>query len=213
MMPGSNMHTKDIKTAGKLIGEAEKVLILLHGRGGRAEDILSLADYFPVDDFALWAPQASGGNTWYPHSFLAPPAQNEPWLSAALSLLQEIVEDIEANGIGRARMYFLGFSQGACLMLEFIARNAAKYGGVAAFSGGLIGDEVYPENYKGDFNATPVFIGSSNPDFHIPVERVYATSNILRRMNADVTEKIYSGMGHTISKEEIETARAVIFKK
>lgn len=205
------MHTKNIHTAEKPINEAEKVLLMLHGRGSNAQDILSLAQYFPVKNFALWAPQATN-NTWYPYSFLAPPAQNEPWLSSALSLLDEIVKDLKAEGITEENMYFLGFSQGACLMLEFITRNATKYGGAVAFTGGLIGDKIYPENYQGDFNHTPVFIGSSNPDMHIPVERVYATTNILKNMNADVTEKIYDHMGHTINQDEIDQVNKLIFK-
>lgn len=205
------MHTKNIHTAEKPINEAEKVLLMLHGRGSNAQDILSLAQYFPVKNFALWAPQATN-NTWYPYSFLAPPAQNEPWLSSALSLLDEIVKDLKAEGITEENMYFLGFSQGACLMLEFITRNATKYGGAVAFTGGLIGDKIYPENYQGDFNHTPVFIGSSNPDMHIPVERVYATTNILKKMNADVTEKIYDHMGHTINQDEIDQVNKLIFK-
>lgn len=183
---------------------------MLHGRGSNAEDILSLAQYFPVKDFALLAPQATN-NTWYPYSFLKPPAENEPWLSSALSLLNEIVKDLKGEGFAEENIYFLGFSQGACLALEFVTRNATKYGGVAAFSGGLIGDKIYPENYKGDFNRTPVFIGSSNPDFHIPVERIYATTNILKEMNADVTEKIYDNMGHTINQDEIDQVNKRIF--
>lgn len=145
------MHTKNIHTAGKPVNEAKKALIMLHGRGSNAQDILSLSQYFPVKDFALLAPQATN-NTWYPYSFLEPPKQNEPWLYSALSLLKEIVEDIKAEGITEENMYFLGFSQGACLALEFVTRHATRYGGIAAFSGGLIGDKIYSENYKGDFN-------------------------------------------------------------
>ncbi len=207
----NNAHTKKIVAAGKNIKEAEKVLIMIHGRGGSAEDILSLAAHLQVKDFALLAPQATG-NTWYPYSFMAPPVQNEPWLSSALAVLKEVVNDIIAQGIAAEKIYFLGFSQGACLTLEFVTRNATKYGGVAAFTGGLIGDKIYPENYKGDFNGTPVFIGSSNPDPHVPVERVYASTNILKSMNASVTEKIYDNMGHTISQDEIELANKLVFK-
>lgn len=204
------MHTKNIYTEGKPVNETKQALIMLHGRGSNAEDILSLAQYFPVKDFALLAPQATN-NTWYPYSFLAQPKENEPWLSSALSLLNEIVKDLKAENITEENIYFLGFSQGACLALEFVTRNATRYGGVAAFSGGLIGDKIYPENYKGDFNQTPVFIGSSNPDFHIPVERIYATTNILKEMNADVTEKIYDNMGHTINQDEIDQVNKLIF--
>ena len=204
------MHQKNIINAGKELTAASKVLILLHGRGGSAEDILSLASHLDVKDFTLLAPQATD-NTWYPQSFLAPPLQNEPWLSSALTLLKELLDDVLRKGVPTENIYFSGFSQGACLTLEFVTRNAAKFGGVAAFSGGLIGDKIYGENYKGDFSGTPVFIGTSNPDPHVPVERVYATSNILRDMNAVVTEKVYNNMGHTINQDEIDLANRLIF--
>lgn len=211
MMPGDKLlHNKDIKTAGKALAEAKKVLIMLHGRGGSAEDILTLSQYFPLEDFALLAPQAKN-HTWYPYSFMAPPAQNEPWLSSALALLDMMVHDVSKQGIPPENIYWLGFSQGACLMLEAVTRQAMRYGGIVAYTGGLIGDKIYPENYQGDFKQTPVFIGSSNPDMHVPVERVYATSNIMRDMHANVTEKIYEGMGHTVNQDEIEQAVRLIF--
>jgi phospholipase/carboxylesterase len=203
------MHTQNIITAGKEITAASKALIMLHGRGAHAQDILSLADYLDVEDFIMIAPQATN-NTWYPHSFLAPPAQNELWLSSALNIVKEIVADINNKGIANENIYILGFSQGACLTLEFAARNAVKYGGIIAFTGGLIGDKIYPENYSGNFTGTPVFIGSSNPDFHVPVERVYATTNILQNMGAAVTEKIYNNMGHTINEDELHQATIIL---
>jgi phospholipase/carboxylesterase len=205
------MHKKDLVTAGKALDQASKVLIMLHGRGASAEDILSLSSHLDVKEYALIAPQATN-NTWYPYSFMMPPAQNEPWLSSALSLLEEIVTDVNSRGITTENVYFTGFSQGACLTLEFITRHATKYGGVVAFTGGLIGDKIYTENYKGDFNKTPVFIGTSNPDPHIPVERVYATANILKNMNADVTEKVYNHLGHTINADEIQNANKLVFE-
>jgi phospholipase/carboxylesterase len=204
------MHQKNIIATGKDITTDGKVLILLHGRGGSAEDILSLSTHLSVKDFSLLAPQATN-NTWYPYSFLAPPSQNEPFLSSALALLKEVTDDLYSKGVSSENIYFLGFSQGACLTLEFVARNAAKYGGVVAFTGGLIGDKIYLDNYKGDFQQTPIFIGTSNPDPHVPVERVYATTNILKNMNADVTEKVYAGMGHTINQDEIENANKIVF--
>ena len=205
------MHTKNIISAGKKLEEGNKVLIMLHGRGGSAEDILSIAGYLNVKDFTLLAPQATN-HSWYPYSFLAPPKQNEPWLGSALDWLKELVNDLYGKNIPAENIYFTGFSQGACLTLEFVTRNANRYGGIAAFTGGLIGDKIYPENYKGNFNGTPIFIGSSNPDPHVPVERVYATTNILQSMGADVTEKIYANMGHTINQDEIELANKIIFK-
>ena len=206
------MHKKNIITAGKELTASGKVLILLHGRGGSAEDILSLAHHFDVNDFTLLAPQATN-NTWYPFSFMAPPAQNEPWLSSALSMLKDLVDELKMKDVSTSSIYFAGFSQGACLMLEFITRNAARYGGAVALTGGLIGDKINNANYSGDFGGTPVFIGSSNPDPHVPVERVYATSNILRGMNAAVTEKIYDGMGHTINQDEVDNANRIVFSK
>ena len=204
------MHTKQIIHAGKDLEQATKALIMVHGRGASAEDILGLSAYLPVNDFALLAPQATN-NTWYPYSFMSPVKENEPWLSSALALLKEVVADVKAKGIAEENIYLLGFSQGACLTLEFVTRHATKYGGVAAFTGGLIGDKIYNENYKGDFQNTPIFIGSSNPDPHVPVERVHATANILKSMNASVTEKIYNNMGHTINEDEIENANKLIF--
>jgi phospholipase/carboxylesterase len=206
------MHQKTIVSAGKKINEAQKALIMIHGRGGSAEDILSLASYLDVKEFTLLAPQATN-NTWYPYSFMAPPEQNEPWLSSALALLKEITEDLNQQGIADENIYFMGFSQGACLTLEFVTRNATRWGGVAAFTGGLIGDKINSQNYNGDFKGTPVFIGTSNPDPHVPVERVYATANILKDKHADVTEKVYNNMGHTINEDEIDNANKLIFKE
>lgn len=206
------MHTKNIITIGKELNKDSKVLIMLHGRGGSAEDILSLASHLDVKDFSLVAPQATN-NTWYPYSFLAPPSQNEPWLSSALNLLKELLDELTAKGIRSENIFFLGFSQGACLTLEFVTRNANKFGGVLAFTGGLIGDKIYNENYKGNFQNTPIFIGAGNPDPHVPVERVHATTNILKGMNANVIEKVYNNMGHTINQDEIEQANKIVFKQ
>ena len=206
------MHTKQVIRTGKQTGEATKALIMIHGRGGSAEDILGLAQYLPVNDFALFAPQATN-NTWYPYSFLTPPKENEPWLSSALAVIKEVVADVQATGIKTENIYFLGFSQGACLTLEFVARNATKFGGAVAFTGGLIGDKIYAENYTGDFAGTPIFIGTSDPDPHVPVERVHASAEILSEMHAQVTKKIYKNMGHTISQDEFDQVKDLIFKE
>lgn len=204
------MHKANIIEAGNTTNPT-KALIMLHGRGGSAEDILSLANHLNVKDYLLLAPQATN-NTWYPQSFLAPLSQNQPWLDSALDLGGKTVAFAEKRHISKKDIYFLGFSQGACLTLEYITRNAAKYGGAVAFTGGLIGDKIYPEHYKGLFDETPVFIGTSDPDFHVPVERVYASANILRSMGASVTEKVYPNMGHTITQDEILLANNFIFK-
>ena len=210
MIDANKFHTKRIITAGKNLEDAGKALIMLHGRGANANDILSIAAYLNVKDFALLAPEATS-HTWYPYSFMAPPSHNEPWLSSSLHLLKELLEDIMAKGITAENTYFLGFSQGACLTLEFVARNAVRYGGVVAFTGGLIGDKINLENYTGDFNNTPIFIGSSNPDPHVPAERVRETTKVLKDMHAVVTQKIYNGMGHTISQDEIDMANKLVF--
>ncbi len=183
---------------------------MLHGRGASAEDILRLTSYLNIEEFAILAPQATN-NTWYPYSFLAPRDQNEPWLSSALDLITGLVVDINTAGIPDDHIYFLGFSQGACLTLEYVTRNATKWGGAVAFTGGLIGDKIYPEKYAGDFQGTPIFIGTSNPDPHVPVDRVKETTSFLKKMNASVTEKVYQNMGHTISEDEIDKANQLVF--
>jgi phospholipase/carboxylesterase len=205
------MHTKNYVNAGKAVAEAKKAMILLHGRGASAGDILGLADHLEVNDFALIAPQATQ-YTWYPYSFLAPPSQNEPWLSSAIGIINSLVTELNTHGISDENIYFAGFSQGACLTLEFITRYARRWGGAIAFTGGLIGDTLYRENYRGDFAGTPVFIGTSDPDPHVPVERVEASGAQLRSMNADVTIQIYKGMGHTINADEIAKANALVLK-
>lgn len=204
------MHQKHVLVKGKKLGEAERVLVMLHGRGANAEDILSLATYLNVSEFTLLAPQATN-NSWYPNSFLAPPFTNEPWLSSAISILDEITDDINGNGIANSNIFYLGFSQGACLTLEYVTRNAQKYGGVVAFTGGLIGDKIYEQNYSGDFESTPVVIGTSDPDPHVPIQRVQDSVKLIRSMNAQVTEKIYKNMGHTINEDEIDIVNNIIF--
>jgi phospholipase/carboxylesterase len=206
----NDMHKKNIQTAGKSLKEAEKVLIMIHGRGADARDILSVASHLNVNEYALLAPEATN-NTWYPHSFMAKPEQNEPWLSSALDLLKEMVDEVTKQGITTENIYFLGFSQGACLALEFVARHAKKFGGVVALTGGLIGDKIKQENYSGSFNGTPIFIGTGNPDPHVPTERVKESADILEKMNAKVHLKVYDGKPHSVSPDEIEEANRLIF--
>ncbi len=205
-------HSLDIKQAGIPPERAEKALVMLHGRGGSAADILTLSQYLAVEDFTLLAPQATN-NTWYPWSFLAPAGDNEPWLSSALDVVQKTVDHAMEAGIRREDVYFFGFSQGACLALEFLARKAGRFGGAVALIGGLIGKTIDRSNYKGDFLQMPLFLSTSNPDFHVPVQRVYATANIFREMNAAVTEKVYEGMGHNINPEQMEWANRVVLGK
>lgn len=204
------MHNKQVVTSGKPLSDASSAIIMIHGRGADAADILSLASYIPVKDFAQLAPQATN-HTWYPYSFMAPAEENEPWLSSAIGIVDEIVNDVINAGIGRENIYLLGFSQGACLTLEYAARHADRYGGVIAFTGGLIGADIDVSNYKGDFKQTPIFIGSSDPDPHVPASRVLASAAILQSMNAAVTDKIYAGMGHTINEDEFKQVNKLIF--
>ncbi|ODS81227.1 MAG: phospholipase [Cytophagaceae bacterium SCN 52-12] len=203
-------HPLDIKQAGAPPERAEKALIMLHGRGGSAADILTLSQFLAVEDFTLLAPQATN-NTWYPLSFLAPVEDNEPWLSSALDIVQKTVDHAMEAGIRRENVYFFGFSQGACLALEFLARRAGRFGGAVALIGGVIGKTIDRSNYKGDFLQMPLLLSTSNPDFHVPVQRVYATGNIFRDMHAEVTEKVYDDMGHHINPEQMELANRVIF--
>lgn len=204
------MHSKSYTTAGTPLKEARKALVLIHGRGASAEDIIGLGHELNTNDFALIAPQATN-YTWYPYSFMAPVQQNEPWLSSAIQMLDEVVKDIRNAGITEENTFFAGFSQGACLTLEYTARNARKWGGVAAFTGGLIGDKIYAENYAGDFGGTNVFIGTGDPDPHVPVQRVKESTAVLKSMNASVTEKVYPGIGHTITREELAAANSLVF--
>ena len=188
---------------------ARRVAILLHGRGASADDILGLAHQFTARDVAYLAPQAAG-STWYPYSFLAPLEQNEPWLGSALGVVGGLIEDLARRGIPSERLVLMGFSQGACLALEFAVRHAREYAGVVAFSGGLIGPPGTVRDYAGDFAGTPVFIGCSDVDAHIPLARVQESTAVFRRMDAIVDERIYPGMGHAINVEELQAADALL---
>ena len=204
-------HTKNITTGGLPTGKASKLLIMIHGRGASAPSILTLADHLNVNDFALWAPQANQ-NTWYPYSFMAPTMQNEPGLSTALEVLKELVHDAQTAGFKSEDIYFLGFSQGACLTSEFVARNANKYGGVFIFSGGVIGETINKANYSGDFAGTPIFLGNSDKDAHVPLHRVQDSTAIFIEMGAAVTERIYPNAPHTVLEDEIEFANSILQK-
>jgi len=195
--------------AGAPLNEARGAVVLLHGRGGSAEDILSLASPLHVPGVAYLAPQAAG-HTWYPGSFLAPREQNEPYLSSALAKVASVVAEIEAAGIARDRIVIAGFSQGACLSSEFVASHPARYAGVIAFTGGLIGPLDADLHHDGDLAGTPALFLSGDPDPHVPWARVAATAAEYERMGAVVTARRYPGRTHTISGEEIDHARRLL---
>lgn len=207
-----------VAEAGAPLEEAKVAVVLVHGRGATADNIVPLSSEFDIPDVAYLAPQAAG-NTWYPYSFLAPIEQNEPGLTSGIKAIDDARRRIEAAGIPAEQTVVLGFSQGACLSLEYAARNARKYGGVVAFSGGLIGtgarrgaappdDKLF--EYDGSLDGTPVFIGCSDIDFHIPVERVRESEEVMTSLGANVTARIYAGMGHTINEDELNFARDLL---
>ena len=198
-----------IRMAGEPISRAQAAMLMLHGRGARAEDILSLAYEFDQPGFAYLAPQAAG-NTWYPNRFLVPLDENEPWLSSALGFVRNVLAEITNAGIPYERIMLLGFSQGACLALEFAARNARRYGGVVGLSGALIGPDDTPRQYPGSLGGTPVFLGCSDVDFHVPKERVNETAQVMRSLGAEVTERFYLNMGHTVNQDEIDFVRSMM---
>ena len=208
---GGRHQGNPILRAGKSLEEAEAAMVMLHGRGASARDILALSEELPNDKFAYLAPQANNF-TWYPYSFLAPIEDNEPWLSSALNLVAEVLNQVSEAGVPVEQAILLGFSQGACLASEFVARNPRRYGGLVAFSGGLIGPEIKKREYPGMLKGTPVFLGCSDVDPHIPKERVQETAEVLRAMGAEVTAKLYAGMGHTVNRDEIEHAREIMNK-
>jgi predicted esterase len=178
-------------------------MLMVHGRGARAEDILSLANQFDFPEFAYLAPQAAD-NTWYPNRFLNPISENEPWLTSALAFVGDVLAQIVQAGIPSERIILLGFSQGACLTLEFAARNAQRFGGMVGLSGALIGPEDTPRDYLGSLAGTPVFLGCSDVDFHVPKERVSQTAAVMRKLGGDITERLYPNMDHTINQDEID---------
>jgi len=202
------MHKKHIEHSVK--ASNTKALILIHGRGSTAKDIIGITTHLDIKNYNIYAPQATN-RSWYPMSFLAKPELNEPWLKSAVDLITLTVDQILEEGITRDQIYFLGFSQGACLAVEFMARNARRYGGAVILTGGLIGDKIYRERYNGNFDGTPIFIATSDPDIHVPVERVTETADFLEENGAKVIVKIYDNIGHTITMEEIELANELIF--
>jgi len=188
---------------------ARLAVILVHGRGDSASGILGLVDEFDAPDVMWMAPQAAG-NTWYPYSFLAPMEQNEPGLTSGLRVIGDLVEQLEAEGIGADRVVLMGFSQGACLAQEFAARHARRYHAIIGLSGGLIGPPGTPREYVGSFDGTPVFLGCSDVDPHIPVDRVHESASVFARMGAVVDKRIYPRMGHTVNRDEIQAAGTLL---
>jgi len=202
-------QSQPIRIAGESIQYAKAAMLMIHGRGARAEDILSLANPFDFPEFAYLAPQAAD-NTWYPNRFLNPISDNEPWLTSALTFVGDVFAQIIEAGIPSERIILLGFSQGACLTLEFAARNARGYGGIVGLSGALIGPDDTPRDYLGSLAGTPVFLGCSDVDFHVPKERVDQTADVLRKLGGDVTERLYPNMDHTVNQDEIDFVRSIM---
>ena len=194
---------------GTPLSKARVAVVMLHGRGATAADILSLKTELVPEGIAYMAPQAKG-NSWYPHSFLAPLASNEPALSNSLAVIGGVLSYLRQQGISSARVMLLGFSQGACLCLEYAARHARRYAGIVGLSGGLIGPEETLRDYAGSLEGSPVFLGCSTTDFHIPKQRVDDTQVLLTQLGAQVTERLYPDMGHAINDDEISFVRSMI---
>ena len=197
------------QNAGSKLADASAAMIMIHGRGASASSILTLHEVIDNQNISYIAPQAEK-STWYPYSFLAPLEENEPGITSAMYVIEKIIEEINQAGISNDKIYLLGFSQGACLSLEFAARHAQKYGGIFALSGGLIGPPGTPRDYEGDFQQTPIFLGCSDIDSHIPLERVKESSKVFRQMGAKVEERIYQHMGHTINQDEIDFIKVIL---
>ena len=198
-----------VRTAGVPLDQAVAAMVMVHGRGATADSILTLVPALGVSGFAFLAPQAAG-NTWYPNSFLAPIPSNEPGITSGINAIADIIAAISDAGIPLSRTMLLGFSQGACLSLEYAARHASRYGGIAGLSGGLIGPDGTLRNYPGSFDGTPAFLGCSDIDGHVPALRVTESASVLRHMGANVTMKLYPGMGHLVNEDEIAAVNAMM---
>lgn len=205
-----NLHrNQPVFSRGRSLDSAAGAVIMLHGRGASAEDILGLVEEFQVPELAYLAPQAAR-NTWYPYSFLEPIERNEPWLSSALQLVASMVRKLADAGMPPSKIGILGFSQGACLATEFVARNPTRFAGLFAFTGGLIGADGALVEYSGDLGGTPCFLGAGDPDPHVPWRRVKESGTRLSAMGGKVTLRRYPGMGHTINQDEILAARQIL---
>ncbi|MEK6223068.1 MAG: dienelactone hydrolase family protein [Chloroflexota bacterium] len=202
-------QTQPIVHSGTPLEEAQAAIIMMHGRGANPQDILSLSTFIKESNIAYLAPQAANFS-WYPYSFLAPLEDNQPDLNSALQRVGDALALAIQADIPIHKIMLLGFSQGACLSLEFAAHNPKRYGGIAGLSGGLIGPPNTPREYEGNLADTPVFLGCSDIDPHIPKERVHETTKTLTAMGADVTERIYSNMGHTVNEDEIAVVSEMV---
>ena len=209
-MPHPDPHQdQPVRSGGAPLPDAQAALLLLHGRGASAKGMLRLADEMDVPGVAHLAPQAAL-RSWYPQSFLAPREDNEPELASAVHVIADALESLEANGLAPEQVVLLGFSQGACLATTYAAQHPQRYGGVVGLSGGLIGPEGAAFEYDGSLNGTPAFLGCSDQDPYIPQERVHETADVLRAMDAEVTTRIYEGLGHTTDEDELQHVRSLL---
>ncbi len=208
-MPSDPHRNQPVLEYGRALESAKGAMVLVHGRGASAADILGLAEELHHPDLAYLAPEAAG-HTWYPNSFLAPIASNEPWLTSALNALGRVIDRAVQGGIAPNRVMIVGFSQGACLATEFVARNPTRYGGLIGFTGGLIGPPGTQFAYSGDLAGTPVFLGAGDPDPHVPWSRVEESASVLRGLGAEVALRKYPGAPHTIIRDEVEEARKMV---
>ena len=196
--------------AGSAIEKAGAAIIMIHGRNAAPENILDLLPVLDRPQFAALAPAAPGG-AWYPFSFMAEREKNEPGISDGLALIGSLVADLIANGFPTQKIMLLGFSQGACLTSEFAIRNPRRYGGVMVLSGGVIGAPGTTwDDVTGSLDSTPVFLGCSDIDSHIPASRVLESEQVFKKLSASVTRRLYPGMGHLVNKDEIEHVQVVM---
>jgi predicted esterase len=208
--PRDDPHgSQPVLATGTPLDAARVAMVMVHGRGASAQSILSLAPALAAEGVAFLAPQASGG-TWYPYGFMSPIERNEPGIGSGMRAIARVLAAVEGAGIPAERTLLLGFSQGACLASEFVARHARRYGGLAALSGGLIGPDGTPRDYAGSLAGTPAFLGCSDVDGHIPAARVRESADVLRRLGGDVDMRLYPGMGHLVNEDEIEAVRGLI---
>ncbi|RIK42548.1 MAG: phospholipase [Chloroflexi bacterium] len=203
----TDLHqNQPVYSAGTALEQADAAMILLHGRGASAHDILTLTQGFDPGGVAYLAPQAAGSQ-WYPNRFIAPLASNEPWFSSAIAWITQMLAHVQRAGLPLERIFLLGFSQGACLALEYAARHPQRYGGVFGLSGALIENGDQPRSYEGSLAGAPVFLGCSDVDMHVPLARFERTAEIFRQLGASVTKRVYPGMGHTVNEDELAFIR------